>query len=337
MVLGDDGPHVPGLHGVGDLAGLGAVEQQGHVGQIGEVLHRQVALPDLRVLHVVDGHRVLVAVGDGHLLQQLLQSALGLGGADEGVVHVQGVAVLHHAGPEGAVKDLLQLALVHHGAAVGEAGGVGHPAGLHAVVAANGVGDGPLHREESCLGLRLAGHGAHVHAVIDHRGGGGVEDLEHGEHGNGQSGGQEDRRVDPLGLGDPPHPGDKLRYGGADAVYQPPGPLAQQGHGAGQQQLELPVGAVGLREPLPVPIAQDPAGVAVPLGHDDPVGHRVLDPLAAGLGFLGRTLRGEPLAPGVISFIFMLLDCHSLSSDDCTTPPRKRPRRGLTGESYNPA
>ena len=339
MVLGDDGPHVPGLHSVGDLAGLGAVEQQGHVGQIGEVLHRQIALPDLRALHIVDGDGVLVAVGNGHLLQQLLQGPLGLGGADEGVVHIQGVAMLHHAGPEGAVEDLLQLALIHHRAAEGEAGGVGHPAGLHGVVAADGVGDGPLHRQEGGLGLRLAGHGAQIHAVIGHGGGGGVEDLEHGENGDSQAGGKEDRRVDPLGLAGPPGPGDELRYGGADAVHQSPGPLAQQGHGAGQQQLELPVGAVGLRKPLPVPIAENPAGVAVPLGHDDAARPGVLGPLTAGLGLLaGRTLGRKPSAPGTLFSVSVVLESHSILR--CCAQPRGRARTepgACRGAGYNPA
>ena len=257
MVLGNDRPAVPALHGVGHLAGLGAVELQGHVGQVGEVLHRQIALPDLPVLHKVDGDRVLAAVGDGGLGHQLLQSALSLGGADELIVHIQGVAVLHHAGPELVAEGGLQLLLLHHRAAEGQVGGVGDLAGLHGVVAADGVRDGALHRQEGGLGLLLAGHGGQLLPFEGHGGGGGVEHPEHGKHRDGQPRGQKDRRMDqPAAAGRAPlGPGGQGQQGRVGLMEPGAELAADQGHTAGQQQAQLAVGIVGLGKALAVSVA----------------------------------------------------------------------------------
>ena len=88
MVLGNQGPAVALRHRVGDLPRLGAVEQQRGVRQVGEVLHRQIALPDLHALHELHGHGVFIAVVRRHLVQQALQGPLGLGGADELAVDI---------------------------------------------------------------------------------------------------------------------------------------------------------------------------------------------------------------------------------------------------------
>ena len=95
--------------------------------------------------------------------------------------------MLHH--PQGVAEGLLQICLVHQGAAVGQMGGVGNLAGLQGVVAADSVRDGALHAEHGRLGGLLAGHGAQLHAVKGDGGGGGVEHLEDGEHGDRQTGG----------------------------------------------------------------------------------------------------------------------------------------------------
>ena len=265
VVLGNDGPAVPLLHGVGDLPGLGGVEQQRHVRQIGEILHRQVALPDLNVLHKVDGHGVLVAEGGGHLLQQLLQSPLGLGGADELAAHIQGVAVGHHV--QLILQGLLQLPGVLHRAAGGEAGGVGHGALLQGVVVAQHVGDGGLHGHPGGGGLLLGGHGAQLHAVEGHGGGGGVENVEDGEHRHSDAGGEEHRHVEPLRLRHPPQPRGGGGQGGAQAVKGRRAFMPDQGHAAGQKETELLVGAAALGKPLPVPEAGYPPPAPVFCGH----------------------------------------------------------------------
>ena len=95
VVLGDDAPDVAFLDDVGDLAGLGAVEQEGDFAQVGEFFHGEVALADLNALDEVDGHGVLVAVGGGDLIKEFVQSALSLGGADELAADVEGRSEEH--------------------------------------------------------------------------------------------------------------------------------------------------------------------------------------------------------------------------------------------------
>ena len=208
VVLGNDRPYVAALHRISHLTGFGAVEEQGHVGQIGEILRGHIALTDLNLLHKIDGDGVLIAVGGGQLGEQLIHGPFGLGCANKLPVYIQGVAVLHHT--QGVAEGRLQIPFIHQCAAEGQTGGVGDLVCLHGVPAAQGVGDGPLHRQHSGMGLLLAGYGTQLHTVKSQGGSSGVKHLVYGEHGDSQTGGQEDGSVDPLGLCHAPQAGDAL-------------------------------------------------------------------------------------------------------------------------------
>ena len=261
VVLGNDGPAVPGLHGVGLLSGLDAVEQQGHVRKVGKILYGQIALADLPVLHEINGDGVLVAVGGGYLGHQLVQSALRLGGADELAVDIQGVAVFHHT--QGLAEGLLKVGFLHQGAAVGHAGGVGQTLRRQAVAAAQLLRDGGLHPLHGGQGLLLAGYGAQLHALKGESGAGGVEDPVGGEDGQQEACRKKDRRLQKAVAGHAALPGlDPEGQGGekgTNAVGGSAGLLPQEGHTARQEKLELPGGAAGLREPAVDAVRGSPA------------------------------------------------------------------------------
>ena len=263
MVLGNQGPAVALRHRVGDLPRLGAVEQQRGVRQVGEVLHRQIALPDLHPLQEIRRDGILAAIGRFDLIQQGLKGALRLGRADKVAVNIEGVAVLHH--PQGAAQSLLQLLLAHQRAAGRQAGAVGQLAVLHGEVVAQDGGDGPLHRRAGRPGLALRGHRAQLHAVKDHRGAGGIADRVDGEGCRGQADRQKGGGICPPGRGKRPQAGNKT----APANPQAQGLVAQlpphRRGAAAQKQPQLLPGTAGLREPLPALPAGLLAGLIPPL------------------------------------------------------------------------
>ena len=205
VVLGNEGPHIAALNGIGHLTRLGGVELLGYIAQIHNKGLIHVLLLHLHVFHEVAVHGAVGDVALFQLLQQLLDGAGEGGGRHRLPLHIQHIGIIHQ--PQLLGEVLLQcvgaLQLLP-----------GHDAGadlqLGAVDAVIGVGQrlpGDLLQLIHCRRDAVsAANRPQLHAVIA---GGGADGIHgqahrHGRHRHGA--GHKHRRVQLHVLEEGPHP-----------------------------------------------------------------------------------------------------------------------------------
>ena len=273
VVLGNEGPHIAALNGIGHLARLGGVEFLGDIAQIHNKGLIHVLLLYLHVFHEVAVHGAVGDVALFQLLQQLLDGAGEGGGRHRLPLHIQHIGIIHQ--PQLLGEVLLQcvgaLQLLP-----------GHDAGadlqLGAVDAVIGIGQclpGDLLQLIHCR-RNTAGavDRSQLHAVIA---GGGADGIHgqahrHGRHRHGA--GHKHRRMQLHVLEEGPHPSAGANGPLAAAGEPLPEVGAHTGQTAPEEQQQLAQLPLRLRQlPLPVLVPQLP---------------QTLPPAAQGLADMGR-------------------------------------------------